>query len=319
MMTAIKGFMPANRRLGEVGVHSIDHYALVAPNVAEAGDFYAAFGLDVRGSGHTLELYTQDNSHCWGNIAEGPRKKLHYISFGAFADDMPRFRERLDAMGVERLPAPKGFETNGIWFQDPDGLLLEVRPAEKSSPNAKASFECPSAPPNVRGALPRKLTPPARPKRFSHMAIYSRDIQRSIDFYSRALGLRVSDRAADIIAFLHGIHGSDHHMLAFVTSHGPGLHHSSWEMGSIQNIGLGAMQMAAEGHEAGWGLGRHVLGSNYFHYVRDPWGSYAEYTADMDYVPVDKDWAAEVHDAEDSFYLWAGKPPEDFARNYEIE
>ena len=94
---------------------------------------------------------------------------------------------------------------------------------------------------------------------------------------------------------------------------------SGWDMGSIGGIGLGAMQMAGRGYERGWGLGRHVLGSNYFHYVRDPWGSFAEYTADMDYVPVDEDWSAGVHDAEDSFYLWANAPPDDFARNYEIE
>lgn len=37
-------------------------------------------------------------------------------------------------------------------------------------------------------------------------------------------------------------------------------------------IGLGAKQMADEVYTRGWGLGRHVLGSNYFHYIRDPWG-----------------------------------------------
>ena len=56
-------------------------------------------------------------------------------------------------------------------------------------------------------------------------------------------------------------------------------------MSGIDDIGLGAMHMAGKGHSAGWGLGRHVLGSNYFHYVRDPWGSYAEYSCDIDYIP----------------------------------
>jgi catechol 2,3-dioxygenase-like lactoylglutathione lyase family enzyme len=300
-------------------VHSLDHYALVAPDLATAADFYGAFGLETAAAGDQLELRVAGNSHCWGRVVEGARKKLHYISFGAWADDVPKFRERLDRLGVERLPAPKGFESNGIWFRDPDGLMLEIRAAEKTSPHAKAAFEGPSAGPNVRGAWPRKQTPVARPKRFSHMAIYSRDVARSADFYVRTLGLRLADRAADIIAFCHGVHGSDHHMVAFVKSDGPGLHHSSWDMGSIGGIGLGAMQMAGRGYERGWGLGRHVLGSNYFHYVRDPWGSFAEYTADMDYVPVDEDWSAGVHDAEDSFYLWANAPPDDFARNYEIE
>ena len=101
------------------------------------------------------------------------------------------------------------------------------------------------------------------------------------------LGLRLSDRSGDLVAFMHGIHGSDHHMIAFVKSDGPGLHHLSWDVGSINDIGVGASHMAEKGFAYGWGLGRHVLGSNYFHYVRDPWGSYAEYSCDIDYIPVD--------------------------------
>lgn len=318
-MTAITGHISAMKRPGEVGVHSLDHHALVAPDLAKAREFYQAFGLDVKTAGNQLELYTPGNPHCWAKIGEAGRKKLFYLSFGAYAEDMPAFRQRLNSMGVELLPAPQGFESNGLWFRDPDGLLVEIRPAEKTSPMAKASFECPSSGPNERGALPRKQTPNARPKRFSHLAMYCRNLDRSIAFYEKALGLRLADRAENIIAFLYGIHGSDHHMLALLTSEGSGLHHSSWDMGSIGAIGLGAMEMSRRGHERGWGLGRHVLGSNYFHYVRDPWGSYAEYTADMDYVPVDKNWATEMHDGEDSFYLWAGNPPDDFARNYEVE
>ncbi len=318
-MTAIKGQIAAYRRSGETGIHSLDHFALVVPDIEKARTFYAAFGLETRPTRKQIELRVARNAHCWGLVAEGARKKLHYVSFGAFEDDMQKFRERLKVLGVETVQPPKGYESNGIWFHDPDGLLLEIRAAEKTSPFAKTAFECPSAGPNERGALPRKQTRQAQPVRFSHMAIYARDVGRSAEFYARTLGLRISDRAADVIAFCHGIHGSDHHLIAFVKSDGPGLHHSSWDMGSIGGIGLGAMQMAASGHERGWGLGRHVLGSNYFHYVRDPWGSFAEYTADMDYVPFDRDWSAGVHDAEDSFYLWANAPPEDFARNYEIE
>jgi catechol 2,3-dioxygenase len=91
------------------------------------------------------------------------------------------------------------------------------------------------------------------------------------------------------------------------------------DVGAVHEIGLGAMQMAGKGYAAGWGLGRHVLGSNYFHYVRDPWGSYSEYSADMDYIPADHDWRSGDHPGEDSFFLWGPNPPEDFVRNYEIE
>ncbi len=105
--------------------------------------------------------------------------------------------------------------------------------------------------------------------------MFCSDISRAIRFYHAVVGLRLSDRSGDGVAFMHGIHGSDHHMVAFAKSDGPGLHHLSWDVGSIHEVGLGAMQMADRGFSAGWGMGRHVLGSNYFHYVRDPWGSYA--------------------------------------------
>ena len=76
--------------------------------------------------------------------------------------------------------------------------------------------------------------------------------------------------------------------------------------------------LADKGFIAGWGLGRHVLGSNYFHYVRDPWGSYSEYSSDVDYIPVDHDWQAADHPPADSFYVWGPTPPEDFAFNHEL-
>ena len=120
-----------------------------------------------------------------------------------------------------------------------------------------------------------------------------------------------------MVAFLHAIHGSDHHILAFAQSTAPGLHHCSWDMSSINDIGLGAMHMARLGHTRGWGLGRHVLGSNYFHYVQDPWGSFAEYSCDIDYIAAAQPWEAKHHQPEDSFYLWGPEPPADFTTNLE--
>jgi hypothetical protein len=45
---------------------------------------------------------------------------------------------------------------------------------------------------------------------------------------------------------------------------------------------MGALRMRESGWEPGWGLGRHVIGSNYFYYIRDPWGSFAEYFFDLE-------------------------------------
>ena len=97
----------------------------------------------------------------------------------------------------------------------------------------------------------------------------------------------------------------------------PGHHHFSWDVGSVDEIGIGATHMLEKGFDKGWGLGRHVLGSNYFHYVRDPWGSYSEYSADIDYVPATCDWQGGDQPPDDSFYAWGPNLPEDFVHNYE--
>ncbi|MHC8380524.1 VOC family protein [Pseudomonas sp. LB3P14] len=306
------------RRPDYLGVHSIDHFCLTVPDLDEAWDFYEAFGLRVEFSTETLELYCQDRQHCWGRLLQGPRKHLEYLSFGAFEDDLPRFREHLQSLDIKLLPPPAHNDEQGLWFRDPAGLLLEIRPARRSAPTAKSAFTAHSCAAGERGTVRRSQAPLVQPRRLAHIAIFTNDVEHSIDFYHRTLGLRLSDRSADIVAFLHGAHGSEHHLLALVKSGGPGLHHSSWDVGSVQDVGLGSKQMTERGYDRAWGVGRHVLGANYFHYVRDPWGSHAEYSADMDYIPVDKDWVGSDQPVEDAMYLWGPAVPEDFVTNFEL-
>ena len=251
-------------------------------------------------------------------MVEGPKKKLQFISFAAFEDDLPRFRERLDALRIPRIDPPPGVEFERHL------VPRSERHADRNPRRGEILAERKVVdrehflPARRRRRAACSTKPFVRPRRMAHMLVFTKDIPATIKFYGEALGLRLSDRSGDMIAFMHGIHGSDHHMIAFVKADGPGLHHLSWDVPSINQIGLGAMQMADKGYVAGWGMGRHVLGSNYFHYVRDPWGSYAEYSSDIDYIPVDHDWKSGDHPPEDSFYVWGPTPPADFAFNHEI-
>jgi catechol 2,3-dioxygenase len=147
--------------------------------------------------------------------------------------------------------------------------------------------------------------------------MFTPDVDRSIAFYRDVLGMRLSDRSGDGIAFMHAVHGSDHHVVAFAKSEAPGFHHSSWDVPSVEEVGLGGMQMADRGFRNGWGPGRHVLGSNYFWYVQDPWGSFAEYSADIDYLPREATWDTADHPPQDAFYLWGPEPPSYFVTNHE--
>ncbi len=220
-------------------------------------------------------------------------------------------------MGIARLDPPPGVDSNGLWFHDHDGTPVEIKAAAKTSPNEKSTFGQPSVGPGMRGAPSRSSVKRTHPRRLAHVLLFTRDVRKAIDFYTRVLGLRLSDHSGDNIAFLHGIHGSDHHMIAVARSNAPGHHHFSWDVGSVDDIGIGAMHMLDKGFAKGWGLGRHVLGSNFFHYVQDPWGSFCEYSADIDYVPVDCDWPSGDHPPEDLFDVWGPNVPSDFVHNYE--
>src|SRR5262249_20312721 len=160
-----------------------------------------------------------------------------------------------------------GFDDNGLWFRDPDGLLVQICAAAKNSPDAKPPLTDAPTVHSIANAPSRSKVPKVQPKRLAHVLTFTRDVDRTLDFYSAALGLKLSDRSGAAIGFMHAVHGSDHHLLAFLKSASPGLHHLSWDTGSIGAIGLGAMQMAEKGYRHSWGLGRHVLGSNYFHYI----------------------------------------------------
>jgi catechol 2,3-dioxygenase-like lactoylglutathione lyase family enzyme len=305
------------RRRDALGVHSLDRFVFSVPDLAAAERFYQAFGLDVRRENGRLDLRTYGSDHCWGSVhADGKPKKLQYLSFTAYEDEFDALAKRARASGtIEPHPLSDG---NGVWFRDPDGTPIrlaagpKVSPAVKSVPTAAA--ECAPG----KGAAPcRSAAPAVRPRRLSHVLLFTPDVPRQLAFYGEMLGLRLSDRSGDVIAFMHAPHASDHHRVAFAKSSARGLHHSSWDVGSIDDIGLGAELMRSRGYDKGWGVGRHVLGSNYFYYVQDPWGSWAEYSFGIDFVPADVDWPAADHPPEDSFYVWGPPVPDEFIVNRE--
>ena len=137
---------------------------------------------------------------------------------------------RQDNLGhAERLDPPRGVDSNGIWFHDHDGNLVEIKVAAKSSPDEKTQFAFRSAPGGQRGAPFRSKTPRTRPRRLAHILMFTTDVRKAIEFYTRVLGMRLSDHSGDNIAFLHGIHGSDHHMVALARSPARLRRRSKWK------------------------------------------------------------------------------------------
>ena len=301
-----------------LGVHSIGEFVLAVPKLEQGEHFYKSFGLDVTQEGNHLGLRASGTGqHRWARLVEAKRKFLHHVTFHCFDEDLPRFKTHLEAQRIRLVDPPPGFGSDGLWFRGHDDILMEIRVGPKTSPSEISKITPPPLLPGVANAPYRRLADKVHVNRLSHILLFTTDVDRAIDFYTRVLGLRLSDRSADVIGFLHGAHGSDHHMIAFAKSAAPGFHHASWIVPSIDHIGLGAMGMADQGYKKCWGTGRHVLGSNYFNYIQDPWGSWCEYACGIDFIPAYVTWSHKDHPLEDGFYLWGPDLPPDFVVNYE--
>src|SRR6185312_8755751 len=140
-MTAIRGYVAPTNETDALGVHSLDQFVLAVPDANAAEDFYGNFGLHVVRDGNTLALKTFDHEHRWGSVVEGSKKALHHLSFGCYADDLPKLKARIEGNGVKVIDPPQGFESNGFWFRNPEGLLIEIKVAPKVSPNQKSASQ----------------------------------------------------------------------------------------------------------------------------------------------------------------------------------
>jgi catechol-2,3-dioxygenase len=139
----------------------------------------------------------------------------------------------------------------------------------------------------------------------------STDFAASGRFFIEGLGFKVSDRAADVAMFLRC--SNEHHNVLIQPAPVRFLHHTSWEVEDVDEIGRGAHHMLA-GHPERhiWGLGRHHVGSNFFWYLKDPAGNFSEYYSDMDCVLDDAIWQPEVFTDIRGLYNWGPPVPASF-------
>jgi len=212
------------RRAGVTAVHSLHRFSFSVPDLDKAADFYQAFGLDVRSAGDRIDLHTFGHAHRWGTVyrGNGP-KRIEYLSFAAYPDDFDVIVKRLRASNVPVTEPHPLADEEGVWFKDPEGIALQLVSAEKCSPCEKPPAKAVSPVPGKAAAPSRSQLGPVRPRRLSHVLLFTSDVHRSVGFYRDVLGLRLSDHSADVIAFMHGAHASDHHLLGFAKSDGPGL------------------------------------------------------------------------------------------------
>lgn len=296
---------------------------LEVPDVEAGVKFYTDAGLTAQRNGDVVELRCDGQERASIVLLGGfERKRLHHIALRA--DDLDGIAQRVPFAGGAVVSGPDGFEDGGLWARDPHGTLMHLveRPADPELAAAPV-FEV-----NGPGRLVRKNRSailsgsdygPVRPLRLGHILLFSPDVPMSVAFVTKALGMGLADKSQDVIAFCCTRKDSDHHVLAFAKSSGIGLHHVSFQVSDPDEVGRGGSALLAKAGRGDWGFGRHTIGSNFFHYIQDPWGSWFEYYSDMDHIDDYELWQPTNYALEDSLANWAPQAPHDFVHNYEIE
>ncbi|NIB38356.1 hypothetical protein HBA55_02095 [Pseudomaricurvus alkylphenolicus] len=307
-----------------MAVSFLKHVALEVPQdrMSEAQSFYTDFGLEISSSDSVLSFRCVGREYECLHIIPGNAKRLHHIAMGTSEEGLKEICENIQQCGGTIMSPLEGYSDDGVWLSDPHGAIFHVvvvaREAElPEEPEFKIN-----SPGNYNrvneGALPPKSTIPAlNPRRLGHVMMFTPDLDQTIAFLEQGLGMRLSDRSQSAVAFLHCQGGSDHHVIALAQSDGIGFHHASFQMGTPDEVGLAGARMQEKWGSEGWGFGRHAIGSNFFHYVRDPWNSYLEYYCDIDYIADSDNWTATNWPLEDSLHTWGPNPPADFTKNYE--
>lgn len=300
-------------------VRSLQHIALAVPDPTIGEKFYTDFGLEARQDGSKITMRCHGRDQDQVILVEGRKRRMHHVCFGTKPELIDDLQRRIEASGTKLLDAPNETPAPGLWFRDPDGLLVNIQVAEPAPWLGAPEWRI-----NTPGHVTRIGAPghPSRhmkiqPRRLGHTLRFTANFDRQLDFYTRVLGLRLSDRSQSLVAFMHAEGGSDHHIFGLIAGDRPGYHHASFEVANVDEIGLGATRLLDKGYGNGWGFGRHVIGSNFFHYIRDPWNGLSEYFCDIDYIPAGMDWQATDYPPEDSLHVWGPTVPPDFGANFE--
>ncbi len=232
------------------------------------------------------------------------------------ADDLAALAKSQDT-NVETLDGPGGGKV--VRLKDPDGFNVEVVAARDAL--SPAAF--PPAPPvNDARAQPRKNAPKlvaqgaSHIKRLGHCVLNVSNFRVSEAWYKERFGFITSDEIKlspefALGAFMRcdrGDQPADHHTLFTLGTGTPKFNHAAFEVVDMDDLMSGHDLLKEKGHEAQWGVGRHILGSQVFDYWKDPWGHVLEHWTDGDLMTAS--WGSREATAQDLMGVqWGMKMP----------
>jgi catechol 2,3-dioxygenase-like lactoylglutathione lyase family enzyme len=292
-----------------VALHELTSFTLGVPNPEETASYYREFGLADAGDGW---FATRDGGRQL-RLVSAPARRLVELRIGVDdTDDLARSAARLNPLGIDAVTDPAA---GTLTAYDPvTGVraVLQVTARGQQPATEPTPYNGPGRTERAGTRAPGIMRAgQVSPRKLGHVVIGTTDFDATAAFFRDGLGFKASDYIKDAGAFLRC--STDHHNVLVLRAPVVFPHHSSWQVDDIDEIGRGAHALLDEHPERHvWGLGRHHAGSNFFHYFRDPSGTFSEYYSDMDCIPEDQLWTPETFEGARGLFSWGPPPPPSF-------
>ncbi|KHL15235.1 catechol-2,3-dioxygenase [Mumia flava] len=218
------------------------------------------------------------------------------------------------------VPTPAEVDAAAAWVEAEGTTILE-KPGPLDRPGAGYGFRCLDPENRVleisaeNHAVPERPQDVPVPRKVAHVVLNTTDIDAATAWYTRVLGLRVSDWSEHKMVFLRAV--GDHHVVAFNQAEWTAPNHVAYEVASLDAWMRSIGRLKVAGHEVSWGPGRHGPGDNAFAYYVDPAGLVPEMTAEV--LQIDDDtWMPRVwpRTPELSDLFRTAGPPSPFIREH---
>lgn len=251
----------------------LSYLGLDVPDV----DAWTAFGTDVVGmmrapapppdAGPGVVHLKADDRQWRVALHPAPNPGIRYAGFEVGSE--AAFAAATDELAASGVPWTRGAADESsargvrdlVWATDPSGVRVEVC----WGPTRDGGFVSPVGVPRfVTGELG-----------LGHYVVLTPDLAASMDFYTRVLGLRLSDYViigeGMSVQFLRCT--PRHHSVA-LTAVGPvsGVHHLAFEVDDVDQVGLALERATRAGHPITATLGRHKNDRMLSFYMRSPAG-----------------------------------------------
>ena len=280
-----------------IAVQDIAHVRYAAPDLAAMRSFLEDFGMQCFESGGRLYGKGTDGRPFF-HVTEPGKAQFLAVGLLAKSEEDLEALAKYDGVAVEDSHEPGGGKV--LLLLDPDGYRVEVIAGQSNDepifPLIGEPFNTPSVKPRLNREV--RLTPgPSHPHRIGHTGLAVSDFRVSEKWYKDRFGFLTTNeieaaKEVPLGAFLRcdrGDQPTDHHTLALLQLPGGRRNlHAAFEVPSVDDLLLGHNYLKLKKRTPFWSLGRHVLGSQYFDYWKDPFGNELEHWTDGDVYTADQ-------------------------------